>query len=88
MRASRELVALAAAFSMLAASAFGAMAASNAKIHHRHYVAGQPYYAVAPAGYNGVWYAPGWRHRTNARGWDNTCLDLPWLPSMFACSAK
>jgi len=88
MKTRRELVALAAAFSMLAAPAFGATAASKAKIYHRHYVAGQPYYAVAPAGYYGVWYAPGWRHRTNARGWDNTCLDLPWLPSQFACSAK
>jgi hypothetical protein len=81
-----KLVALAAAFSMLVAPVFGATAASKAKIHHRHYVAGQAYYPV-PAGYHGVWYASGWRHRSNAIGWDNTCLDVPWLLSQFACSA-
>ena len=82
-----KLVALAAAFSMLVAPVFGATAASKAKIHHRHYVAGQAYHAVPPAGYHVVWYAPGWRHRSNAIGWDNTCLDVPWLLSEFACSA-
>ena len=49
MRTNWKLVALAAAFLMLVAPAFGATAASKAKIHHRHYVAGQAYYPV-PAG--------------------------------------
>ena len=87
MRINCTLVALTAAFLMLVAPAFGATAYSKAKIHHRHYVAGQAHYAVPPAGYHGVWYGPGWRHRSNAAGWDNSCLDLPWLPSEFACSA-
>lgn len=30
----------------------------------------------------------GWRLRTTARGWDNTCVDLDYLPSMYACNAK
>ena len=50
MRTNCKLVALAAAFLMLVASAFGAEAASKAKIHHRHYVAGQAYYSVPPSG--------------------------------------
>ncbi len=87
MRAYRKLAALAAAFLILVAPAFGARAASKAKIHHRHYVARQANYTAPPAGYYGVWYAPGWRHRSNAAGWDNTCLDVPWLLSQFACSA-
>ena len=87
MRTNCKLVALAAAFLMLVAPALGARATSKAKIHHRHYVARQAYYAVPPAGYSGVWYPPGWRHRSNAAGWDNTCLDVPWLLSQFACSA-
>jgi hypothetical protein len=28
----------------------------------------------------------GWRLRSNATGWDNTCLNLDYLPSMYACS--
>jgi hypothetical protein len=28
----------------------------------------------------------GWRLRDG--GWDNTCLNIPWLPSQYACSAK
>jgi len=27
----------------------------------------------------------GWRLRSNAIGWDNTCFDLGYLPSEFAC---
>ena len=30
----------------------------------------------------------GWRLRTNATGWDNTCLNLDYLPSMYACSSR
>ena len=29
----------------------------------------------------------GWRYRDNAAGWDNTCFNLDYLPSMFACSS-
>ena len=30
----------------------------------------------------------GWRLRSNAKGWDNTCFNLDYLPSEFACSAR
>ena len=30
----------------------------------------------------------GWRLRSNATGWDNTCLNLDYLPSMYACSPR
>jgi hypothetical protein len=30
----------------------------------------------------------GWRLRSNATGWDNTCLNLDYLPSMYACSSR
>ena len=29
----------------------------------------------------------GWRQRNTAVGWDNTCLNLDYLPSQFACSS-
>ncbi len=89
MSANRRLVALAAALSMLIAPAFGAMA--EQKIHHRPFVDRQVYYPGPSgyyAGYYGVPYTYGWRRRSNAKGWDNTCFNLPWLPSEFACSAR
>jgi hypothetical protein len=30
----------------------------------------------------------GWRLRSNAIGWDNSCLNLDYLPSMYACSSR
>ncbi len=30
----------------------------------------------------------GWRLRSNTIGWDNTCLNLDYLPSMYACSGN
>ncbi len=29
----------------------------------------------------------GWRFRGGAIGWDNTCLNLDYLPSAYACSS-
>ena len=95
MLASKKLVALAAALAVLAAPLPGA--AAQTRTYHRHYAyrhAYRPAYRPLAAGYwnypgyYGYGYGTGWRHRSNARGWDNTCLDLPWLPSEFACSAK
>jgi hypothetical protein len=30
----------------------------------------------------------GWRLRSNAKGWDNSCFNLDYLPSEYACSGK
>ncbi len=30
----------------------------------------------------------GWRKRDNVIGWDNTCFNLNYLPSQFACSSS
>jgi len=32
-------------------------------------------------------YSNGWRYR-QGYGWDHSCHNLPWLPSMFACSVN
>ncbi len=95
MSANSKVVVLVAALSVLVASAFGATAQQRVRGHHRPYVRAQVYYPVPSGYYAGYYGAPysygydnGWRKRSNARGWDNTCLDLPWLPSEFACSAK
>jgi hypothetical protein len=88
MGAGKYLVALAVAVATLVAP-LAAQAAQarhyNWRYAHRPLPAG--YYNPGYYGY-GYGYGSGWRRRSNARGWDNTCLDLPWLPSEFACSAK
>ena len=88
MGAGKNLVALAVAVATLVAP----LAAQAAQPRHYHWrYAHRPlpagYYNPGYYGY-GSGYGTGWRRRSNARGWDNTCLDLPWLPSEFACSAK
>ncbi len=87
MDTGKKLVTLAAAFAMLVTPLAGATA--QTRTYHRHY-AHRPAYAAGywnNPGY-GYGYDDGWRHRSNARGWDNTCINAPWLPSEFACSAK
>jgi hypothetical protein len=86
MRKSRKLLALAAGFAVLAAPMFGVAAEAKTYAHHRYSVH-RPIYRH---GYRSVWANSneGWRHRSNARGWDNTCINVPWLSSQFACDAR
>jgi hypothetical protein len=79
MVASKKLVALAAALAVLVTPLVGE--AAQTRTYHRNY-AYRPAYRPLAAGY---W---NYRHRNNARGWDNTCINAPWLPSEFACSAR
>ena len=83
-----KLAALTAAFSLI-------MPISEAEarpgLHaSKRYAEHQPQSRLSPAG---PWtcsdcYPGGWRYRPTARGWDNSCVNVPWLPSGFACSAK
>ena len=91
MLAGKKLVGLAAALAVLATPLVGA--AAQTRTHHRHYAyrpADRPLAARywSYPGYYGYGYGTGWRQRSNARGWDNTCVNAPWLPSEFACSAR
>jgi hypothetical protein len=88
MNASIMPAALAAALAMIAVSMVDAAAQSQKLTHQRH-AAYRPLYRP----FIGFWncidcYPDGWRYRSTARGWDNTCVNVPWLPSAFACSAK
>ncbi len=83
---SKKLVAFAMGFAVVAALMFGTEAGAVTKAHRR-YAVHRPIYRPI---YRPVWAADnsGWRYRSNARGWDNTCINVPWLPSQFACSAR
>ncbi len=98
MGANKKLIALASAFAILSATMLSAAADARSANGYRYYgdrpvyrgryagyypyPAGYPYY-VAPG-----WRPDGWRYRSNAKGWDNTCFNLPYLPSQFACDAR
>jgi hypothetical protein len=79
---------LAAALAVIAVPMIDAAAQSQKSTHQRH-AAYRPLYHPS-TGFRGCvdCYPDGWRLRSTARGWDNTCINASWLPSAFACSAK
>jgi hypothetical protein len=86
MVGSKKAIALAATLAVFATPLVDA--AAQTRTHHRHY-GYRPSYRPVPTGYrnySGGYGYNGWRRRDNARGWDNTCINAPWLPSQFACS--
>ncbi len=87
MRTSRKLLAIAAGFAFLAAPVLGVTAEAKTYVHHHRYLVHRSIYRHA---YHPRWATTydGWRYRSNARGWDNTCINVPWLPSEFACDAR
>ncbi len=94
MNIGRTLTIAAASVALLAASQLAPGAAEAKSKAHKGY-AGQRY-ARGGAAYcplrqtvNGdIVDCHGWRLRTNATGWDNTCFNLDYLPSMYACSPR
>ncbi len=88
MNTSIKWAALAAALVMIAVPIVDAEAQPQKSTQQRHA-------AFRPSSRHAVeflrcidCYPGGWRYRSTARGWDNTCLNVPWLASAFACSAK
>ena len=82
-------VGLAVAVAMLVTPIFEAKAETRAGAPKRYSAYRAPNYALPPGALSdGDWQVGGWRYRPTARGWDNTCVNVPWLPSQFACSAK
>jgi hypothetical protein len=97
MVARKKTVALAAALAILATPLVDATAQTRRL--DGNYAYQQGYRPVPTGNWNygvgyglgyglGGDYGTGWRDRNNARGWDNTCINAPWLPSQYACSPK
>lgn len=85
---SRKFGVLAASLALLSAPLAGALAGSPDKVHHRHYArhtSGCPVHRLADGT---LVDCQGWRLRSNATGWDNSCFNLDYLPSEFACSGN
>jgi hypothetical protein len=86
MMISRKFSVLAGCIALLAAPALSS--AEGTKSHHRH-IARKP--ASCPVHRNAegeLVDCQGWRKRANVTGWDNSCFNLSYLPSMYACSAR
>jgi len=83
---AKILFALAVALMLPAASALAQAEGTSKKSHHCHFArkhqAGCPIHLTAEGD---PVDCHGWRYRSNI-GWDNTCLNLDYLPSEFACS--
>jgi hypothetical protein len=94
MKMSNRLTAVATSCAILAAvmlSATGAMAKTN-RAHHRPQYreqmqrpAGCPVHQIADGS---LVDCQGWRKWSGSIGWDNSCLNLDYLPSAFACSSR
>jgi hypothetical protein len=88
VRLNNKLVPIAVGFAVLAAS--NDASAENGKIraHRRHHHATKPSGCPIYKNAEGELVdCRGWRKRKNATGWDNTCLNLPYLPSIYACGS-
>ncbi len=91
MAISNKLAAFAAGFAVLAAPMFAAAAEAKAKHHHHHHHL--RHFAKKPH-IRGLRYSPdgdlidrdGWRLRSGV--WDNTCFNLDYMASVYACSGS
>ncbi len=58
------------------------------KSHHRHYTQVARGCPVHKNAYGELIDCRGWRLWSGSIGWDNTCLNLDYLPGQFACSSR
>jgi hypothetical protein len=87
MITSNRLAVIAIGFAVLAASINASAESRKTRAHHRQHAtksSGCPVYTNAEGE---LVDCRGWRKRSNATGWDNTCFNLPYLSSMFACGS-
>ena len=59
---------------------------TRARAHHRHYEMKSGGCPVHRSAEGELVDCHGWRKRDGTIGWDNTCFNLPYLSSQFACS--
>jgi len=88
-----RMLTLAAAAALIAAPQLAPDAAAKTKAHKgyagQRYARGPQYGCPLRQTINGdIVDCHGWRLRSNATGWDNTCFNLDYLPSMYACSPR
>jgi hypothetical protein len=81
-------IAFIACCAIVTAPAFADASQARATVQHRPLVR-EAYNCSAHRNAGGTLVTcDGWRLRSTARGWDNSCFNLNYLPSKFACSAR
>ncbi len=88
MNRNRILTATAAIIAMLTVSMAGAAAEAKTNTRHRYVAKSQNTCPLRRTVNGDIVDCHGWRLRSNATGWDNSCLNLDYLPSMYACGSS
>jgi hypothetical protein len=83
---SVRLAALAAACVLFTAPLLGYAHEARTKTHHQHFASKSANCPLRRTPEGELVDCRGWRLRSNVQGWDNTCFNLDYLPSQFACS--
>ena len=87
MSIRKNFVGLNAALALIAGPVSQATAEDGAKTHHRHFAKRSLDCPVHRTADGELADCQGWRLRPGI-GWDNSCFNLDYLPSQFACSGK
>jgi hypothetical protein len=88
MRIGNRLAVFAVGCAMITAPLFGAAAETMTTMHHRHFVDRSVSCPMRRTAGGTLVDCHGWRLRSGTIGWDNTCFNLDYLPSRFACSGN
>jgi hypothetical protein len=86
MRTARRFASFAAAIALIAAPLAQASAEDQAKTHHKHSTKQTGRCATHRTAEGELVDCHGWRLRNGY--WDNTCFNLDYLPSEYACSSN
>jgi hypothetical protein len=87
MNTIRIIAGLAAAFALIAVPLSQASARDGSKTHHRHSVKNPDRCPTHRTAEGEIVDCHGWRYRAGI-GWDNSCFNLDYLPSSYACSSR
>ena len=88
MGISNRLVVITVSFAMIGAPLLTYAAEAKPKTHHRPVVAKAHSCPLRRTAEGELVDCQGWRLRSSTIGWDNTCFNLDYLPSQFACSSN
>ncbi len=88
MSISNRLAVLTASAAIITAQLLGHAAEAKPKTHHQHFATRSVSCPVRRTAEGELVDCHGWRLRPGITGWDNTCFNLDYLPSQYACSSN
>jgi hypothetical protein len=88
MIVTSKLAAIVACCAIVSAPAFAATHRVGHMTHHKFFAREEARCPLHRNVYGELVSCDGWRLGSTAIGWDNSCLNLDYLPSQFACSGN